>query len=123
MTPDARDISCIFCGRPARRRLAPSDLPAHDFDCVQCGRYRIGETAEARMRGTGASHYAAVLPKIMWANRSGFRLVLPSCFRVPLAAERAVPIVAQADRPVARISGERLAPREATPPTADFRLE
>lgn len=123
MTTLALDPSCIFCHRPARRRLAPSDLPAHDFDCVQCGRYRIGEAAEARMRGTGASHYTALLPKVMWANRSGFRLVLPSCFRVPLGEERAIPIVAQADRPAARTSGERLSPREATPPTADFRVK
>lgn len=49
------------------------------------------------MRGTGASHYAAVLPEIMWANRDGFRLVLPSCFRVPLAKELAIAIVPQAD--------------------------
>ena len=59
------------------------------------------------MRGTGASRYAAVLPEIMWANREGFRLVLPSCFRVPLAEERVIDIVAQVDRPATRPSGER----------------
>jgi len=59
------------------------------------------------MRGTGASHYAAVLPKIMWANNSGFRLVLPSCFRVPLGEERAMPIVAQADGRTAHSESER----------------
>lgn len=67
------------------------------------------------MRGTGASRYAAMLPEIMWANREGFRLVLPSCFRVPLAEERAIAIVAQADRPAEQSSGERRASREATP--------
>ena len=89
----------MFCGRPARRRPAPGDLPAHDFDCVCCGRYRVGETAEARMRGNGMSLYVDVLPKITGANKAGYRLVLPSCFRVPLSDERSVPIVAHADKP------------------------
>ena len=98
MTTLALELSCMFCSRPARRRPVPGDLPAHDFDCVCCGRYRVGETAEARMRGNGVSHYAEVVPKITGANKDGYRLVLPSCFRVPLAAERVVAIVPQADR-------------------------
>ena len=54
------------------------------------------------MRGNGMSLYADVLPKITGANKAGYRLVLPSCFRVPLSDERAVPIVvAHADRPPA----------------------
>jgi hypothetical protein len=63
------------------------------------------------MRGTGVSHYAAVLPEIMWANRDGFRLVLPSCFRVPLAEERDIAIVAQADRPAEQSNREPLVAR------------
>jgi len=42
------------------------------------------------MRGTGVSQYGAVRPEIMWANREGFRLVIPSCYRVPLADERVI---------------------------------
>src|SRR4029079_11810358 len=99
MTTLALDPTCLFCGRPARRRPAPGEFPAHDFDCVQCGRYRIGETAESRMRGTGASRYRAVLPEIMWANREGFRLVVPSCFRVSLSDEAVTVFVARADGP------------------------
>jgi hypothetical protein len=72
------------------------------------------------MRGTGASRYVAMLSEVRWANREGFRLMLPSCFRVPLAEERAIPIVAQADRPAAQSNGGRLTPREGTPRTADF---
>jgi hypothetical protein len=83
----------MFCGRPARRRPSPGDFPAHDFDCIRCGRYRVGETSEGRMRGVGASRYATLLSEIMWANRDGFRLVLPSCYRVPLAEERAITTV------------------------------
>ena len=49
------------------------------------------------MRGNGISLYADVLPKITGANRDGFRLVLPSCFRVPLADERVIGIIARAD--------------------------
>lgn len=98
MTTLAIERSCMFCSRPAWRRLAPCDLPAHDFDCVRCGRYRVGETAEARMRGNGISLYADVLPKITGANKDGFRLVIPSCYRVPLADERTVAIPTHSDR-------------------------
>jgi hypothetical protein len=75
------------------------------------------------MRGTGASRYVAMLSEVRCANREGFRLVLPSCFRVPLAEERAIAIVAQADRPAPQSNGEQRAPREATPRTADFRFK
>ena len=51
------------------------------------------------MRGNGVSLYADVLPKIIGANKAGYRLVLPSCFRVPLSDERSVPIIAHADKP------------------------
>ena len=111
MTTLALELSCMFCSRPARRRPAPGDLPAHDFDCVCCGRYRVGETAEARMRGNGVSLYADVLPKITGANKAGYRLVLPSCFRVPLDDERAIPIVAHADVPVEKQSADRFKAR------------
>ena len=99
MTTPLLDSACMFCGRSARRRPAAGETAAHDFDCVRCGHYRVGEAAEARMRGVGVSRYQALLPEIMWANRDGCRLVLPSCFRVPLNEERAIPLVAQADRP------------------------
>jgi hypothetical protein len=85
----------------------------HDFDCVRCGHYRVGEAAEGRMRGVGVSRYQALLPEILWANRDGCRLVLPSCFRVPLNEERPIPLVAQADRPAAQPERER-------PKTGDF---
>jgi len=111
MTTLAIERACMFCGRPAWRRAAPCDIPAHDFDCVRCGRYRVGETAEARMRGNGISLYADVLPKITGANKDGYRLVLPSCFCVPLVEERVVPIVAHADGPVDRPSGDRFTSR------------
>jgi hypothetical protein len=111
MTTLAFELSCMFCGRPARRRQTPGDVPAHDFDCVCCGRYRVGETAEARMRGNGMSLYADVLPKITGANNAGYRLVLPSCFIVPLADERVVAIVAQADTPVEQPPAARSASR------------
>ena len=64
------------------------------------------------MRGTGASRYRGVLPDIMWANREGFRLVVPSCFRVPLAAERVTTTVPRADRSE-QPNREGLAPRPA----------
>jgi len=111
MTTLAIERSCMFCGRPAWRRTAACDIPAHDFDCVRCGRYRVGETAEARMRGNGMSLYMEVLPKITGANKDGYRLVLPSCFCVPLTDERAVPIVAHADGPVDRPPGDRFSSR------------
>jgi hypothetical protein len=111
MTTLALDTSCMFCGRPARRRLSPCDLPSHDFDCVRCGRYRVGEAAESRMRGTGVSRYAEMLPKIMGANRDGFRLVLPSCYKVPLGEERAIAIATYADRPMEQTGRERPASR------------
>ena len=98
MTTLVLERSCMFCGRPARRRASPGDFPAHDFDCVCCGRYRVGETAEARMRGNGITLYMEVLPKITGANKEGCRLVLPSCFRVPFSEERAIEVVANADR-------------------------
>jgi hypothetical protein len=63
------------------------------------------------MRGNGISLYMDVLPKITGANKDGFRLVLPSCFCVPLADERAVPIVAQKDGPPDRSPGDRFTPR------------
>ena len=110
MTTLALELSCMFCSRPARRRPAPGDLPAHDFDCVCCGRYRVGETAEARMRGNGVSLYADVLPKITGANKDGYRLALPSCFRIPLADERVIPIVAPADTPPELPAATRYAP-------------
>jgi hypothetical protein len=99
----------MFCGRQAWRRLAPGDFPAHDFDCVRCGRYRVGETAEARMRGQGLSQYADIVPKIIGANKDGFRLVLPSCFRVALAEEREISITATADAPVEQKGKDRVA--------------
>ena len=111
MTTAAFDPSCMFCGRPARRRAAPCDLPAHDFDCVRCGRYRVGEAAESRMRGTGVTRFSEMLPKIIGANRDGFRLVLPSCYQVPLGEERAIAIATYADRPVDPPSREWLASR------------
>ena len=49
------------------------------------------------MRGNGISLYADVLPKITGANKEGYRLVLPSCFRVPLADERVIGIIAHTD--------------------------
>jgi hypothetical protein len=101
----------MFCGRPAWRRPAPCDFAAHDFDCVRCGRYRVGETAEARMRGNGMSLYASVLPRITGANLDGFRLVIPSCYCVPLSDEREVAIVAHADRPANQPDRQRLATR------------
>jgi hypothetical protein len=97
----------MFCNRPARRRRAPSENPAHDFDCVRCGRYRVGETAEARMRGLGVARYETLLPKIIGANRDGFRLVLPSCFQVPLKEERAIELFALADRVVSQPVAKR----------------
>jgi hypothetical protein len=98
----------MFCNRPARRRRSPSENPAHDFDCVRCGRYRVGETAEARMRGLGVARYQALLPKITEANRDGFRLVLPSCFQVRLNEERAIELFALADRVTGQPERERL---------------
>jgi hypothetical protein len=118
MTTLALERSCMFCGRPAWRRSAPCDISAHDFDCVRCGRYRVGETAEARMRGNGISLYAEVLPKITGANIDGFRLVIPSCYRIPLSEERAIAVVGKADAPVDHHAGERFAPR---PVHADHR--
>ena len=56
------------------------------------------------MRGIGVSRYAEMPPKIIGANRDGFRLVLPSCYRVPLANEREIAIVAQADQPAEQTS-------------------
>jgi hypothetical protein len=116
MTTLAIERACMFCGRPAWRRTAPCDIPAHDFDCVRCGRYRVGETAEARMRGNGMSLYMDVLPKITGANKDGYRLVLPSCFCVPLSDERAVPIVAHADGAPKSSPAERATAR---PPVGD----
>jgi hypothetical protein len=63
------------------------------------------------MRGNGISLYADVLPKITGANKDGYRLVLPSCFCVPLADERAVSIVAHTEGPVDRPSQDRFTSR------------
>ena len=62
------------------------------------------------MHGNGVSRFAEMLPKIIGANRDGCRLVLPSCYRVPLADEREIAIVAKGDRP-AEQAKEPLVPR------------
>jgi hypothetical protein len=111
MTTLALERSCMFCGRSARRRPAPGEFPAHDFDCVQCGRYRVGETAEARMRGNGMTMYDSVRPKIIGANKEGYRLVLPSCFCVPFSEERALSVVANADGRSERDADDRFESR------------
>ena len=111
MTTHVLERSCMFCNRPARRRPAPGEFPAHDFDCVSCGRYRVGETAEARMRGNGVSLYLGIVSKIIGANQDGYRLVIPSCFRVSFANEQTLTVVANADRPVKHDEEEVLVPR------------
>src|SRR5690242_14558262 len=100
MTTLALDRSCMFCGLPAWRRPAPCETPSSDFDCARCGRYRVGEVAESRMRGSGMTRYAGLVAEIAAANEEGFRLVLPSCYLVPFVEERPIPVVAHADRAV-----------------------
>jgi hypothetical protein len=73
------------------------------------------------MRGNGASRYTAVLPEITWANREGFRLVLPSCFRVPFTEERAIAAVARADLPNSQARGT--APRSWSYSSTEMRRE
>ena len=54
------------------------------------------------MRGNGVSLYGAVLSKIVSANQDGYRLVIPSCFRVAFSEEQSLTVVANADRVVER---------------------
>jgi len=63
------------------------------------------------MRGNGVSLYLGIVSKIIGANQDGYRLVIPSCFRVSFANEQTLTVVANADRPVKHDEQEVLVPR------------
>jgi hypothetical protein len=65
------------------------------------------------------NRYAAVLPNVMLANQNGFRLVLPSCFQVPLGDERAIAIAVHADRAPEQSRCGRPAPQSPMPSDAE----
>lgn len=62
------------------------------------------------MRGQGVRLYVDMVSKIIGANQDGFRLMLPSCFRVPLSLEREVSLTTHVDgaaEQAARAIGQR----------------
>lgn len=75
--------SCVFCRLPAGRHVRP-ELLASDIDCRECGRYRIGQRAEATMLRFAALSNGAWVHVIANANAGGQRLVIPGGQRMPL---------------------------------------
>lgn len=86
MPDDDPTVRCPLCRSPAQRWKPNPDVSAHDFDCLLCGKYRIGVATEQTMRALGANGMSTWVEPIKAANAQGFRLSIPGAMKIPLEA-------------------------------------
>lgn len=86
MSDDTPRHRCPLCRSPVDRWKPDAEISAHDFDCLHCGKYRIGVATEQTLRALGANGMTHWLAPIKAANAAGFRLSIPGGMRIPLEA-------------------------------------